>query len=296
MTESRFELRSVTKKFGKATALEDVSLSVTGKSIIGLVGKNGSGKTTLLRQITGLYLPTSGRCETFGVPTDKLGPGELSRIGAVQQDDIFPEWMKIRQLLGYVSHFYTQWDKELEQHLLDTLELDENQRVGTLSPGNKQKLSLIIATCHHPALLLLDEPLSDLDPIARQDVLESLLDQFRSDDVTIVISSHMLPELERIADRVVFLDRGRIIVDEDLDVLKEGYAEWVVSSKAGALPGEFGEEFVISAEGDRHRARLVVSDSPGLAEQFANRYSAEVEVRPLNLERIFALRGRRAGQ
>ncbi|MBA3655878.1 MAG: ABC transporter ATP-binding protein [Gemmatimonadaceae bacterium] len=293
MTESRFELRNVTKKFGKTIALEEASLSVTGKSIIGLVGKNGSGKTTLLRQITGLYLPTSGECNTFGVSTAKLGPKELSRIGAVQQDDVFLEWMKVSQLLGYVSHFYESWDKDLEQHLLDTLELNEDKRVGALSPGNKQKLSMIIATCHHPSLLLLDEPLSDLDPIARQTVLTSLLDQFRSDDVTIVISSHMLPELERIADRVVFLDRGRITVDEELDALKEQYAEWVVTQEEGNLPREFREEFVITAEGDARRARLFVSDSPGLADRFASHYSAQVETRPVNLEKIFAMLGRR---
>lgn len=292
---SRFVLTEVTKKFGKATALDSVSITVEGKSIIGLVGKNGSGKTTLLRHVTGLYLPTSGRCETFGVETAKLGPNELSRIGAVQQNDTFLEWMRIRQLLGYVSHFYDTWDKDLEQHLLTTLELDDSQRVGTLSPGNRQKLALIVASCHHPQLLLLDEPLSDLDPIARQSVLVSLLEQFRSDDVTIVISSHMLPELERIADRIVYLERGRIIVDSPLDDLKEQYAEWIVTSPEGKLPLLYAEAYVISAEGDRFRARVFVSNSPGESE-FASRYSADVEVRPLNLEKIFRLIAGRVGQ
>lgn len=292
---NRFVLTDVTKKFGKATALDSASLSVEGKSIIGLVGKNGSGKTTLLRHVTGLYLPTSGKCETFGVETAKLGPNELSRIGAVQQNDTFLEWMRIRQLLGYVSHFYDRWDKDLEQHLLTTLELDDSQRVGTLSPGNKQKLALIVATCHHPQLLLLDEPLSDLDPIARQNVLASLLDQFRSDDVTIVISSHMLPELERIADRIIYLERGQIIVDSPLDDLKEQYAEWIVTSSDGKLPLRYSEDYVVRAEGDRFRARVIVFKSRGAGE-FAARYSADIEVRPLNLERIFGLIAGRAGQ
>lgn len=286
---NRFELRNVTKKFGRQIALDSLSLAAEGKSIIGLVGKNGSGKTTLLRHLTGLYLPTSGECETFAVSTAKLGAAEMGRIGAVQQKDTFLEWMRISQLVGYVSHFYDRWDRDLEQHLIETLELDDSQRVGTLSPGNKQKLALIVATCHHPELLLLDEPLSDLDPIARQSVLTSLLDQFARDDVTIVISSHMLPEIERIADRVVFLEKGRLVVDAQLDDLKERYAEWIVTSPDGRLPSRFAESFVRSVDGDRFRARLIVEDQPGLADEFAARYAARVEVNPLNLDRLFSL-------
>jgi len=137
--------------------------------------------------------------------------------------------------------------------------------------------------------LLLDEPLSDLDPIARQDVLTALLDQFRNDDVTIVVSSHMLAELERIADRIVYLEAGRITVDADLDELRERYAEWIVTSPEGRLPQQYAEEYVISTEGDRHRARLFVRTSPGLETRFAGAYGARIEARPLNLERIFRL-------
>jgi ABC-2 type transport system ATP-binding protein len=284
-----FDLQNVTKQFGKTTALQNATMSASERSIIGLVGKNGSGKTTLLRHITGLYLPTSGECSTFGVPTAKLGAGEYSRIGAVQQDDAFLPWMRITEFLGYISHFYERWDKNLQNKLVRTLELDESKRVGTLSPGTKQKLALIAACCHHPELLLLDEPLSDLDPIARQDVLTSLLDQFRNDEVTIVISSHMLPEVERIADRIVLLDQGQVIVDANLDELKEQYAEWVVTSVDGSLPRHYREDFILSSEGDAHRARLFVSDAPGRSAQFGNSYNAQVESRPVNLDKLFGI-------
>lgn len=218
-----FELHNVSKRFGRVLALDSVTLAVPPRSIVGLLGKNGSGKTTLLRHVTGLHLPSSGRCVTFGCPSDKLGPAELSRLGMVSQRDYFVEWMRIRQLLRYIESFYQVWDRELEETLVAALDLDPDATVGTLSPGNAQKLALVLATCHHPQLLLLDEPLSDMDPIARGLVVEMLLSRFHDDDLTMVISSHMLQDIERIVERIVCLDQGRIIADAALPDLKERF-------------------------------------------------------------------------
>jgi ABC-2 type transport system ATP-binding protein len=284
-----FEFTDVTKRFGKTVALENVTYAAPSRSVIGLIGKNGSGKTTLLRHVTGLYLPTSGRCTTLGVPSAELGRAELSRIGVVDQHDTLLAWMRARQLLQYVSSFYERWDKELEKHLIRTLELDTDARVGAMSPGNSQKLGLVLATCHRPELLLLDEPLSDLDPIARQDVLTALLDYFRSDSATIVISSHLLHDIERIADRIVCMDRGHIVADAPLDDLKEGYAEWWVTSDGGELPSSFEEPFVISSTGNRYQSRVFVRDPDKHAAEFAATYGAVIESRPLGLEAVFRI-------
>jgi ABC-2 type transport system ATP-binding protein len=282
-----FQLEHVTKRFKKLVALDDVSLTVDRPSIIGLVGKNASGKTTLLRHVIGLYLPTSGHCTTFGTPTPDLGARELSRIGAVHQHERFLGWMTIYQLLKYVSSFYARWDTELEAHLVAKLELDRRAKVGTLSPGTVQKLALVMATCHHPELLLLDEPLSDLDAIARQDILTTLLDCFQQGEVTIVISSHLLHDVERIADHIVMIDRGRLVADAPLDELTERYAEWIVTSREGALPEHFAEHYVIAAAGDRFRASLIVREPAEHFEAFRAIHGVEAEHRPLNLERIF---------
>lgn len=290
-----FEFQNVTKKFGKTIALDDVTYAAPKQSVIGLIGKNGSGKTTLLRHVTGLYLPTSGECATLGVPTRNLGRAELSRIGVVNQHDTLLPWMRARQLVQYVSSFYDRWDQDLERRLVGALELDTEARVGAMSPGNAQKLALILATCHRPELLLLDEPLSDLDPIARQDVLTALLEYFRSDSPTIVISSHMLHDIERIADRIVCLDGGRLVADASLDDLKEGYAEWWVTSEQGLLPPRFLESFVLSSSGNRYTARVFVRDPVEHAGAFSSRYSATVESRPLGLEAVFRLLAHREG-
>lgn len=281
------EMRGVTKRYGRTVALDDVTVSIPRRSIVGLVGRNGSGKTTLLRHATGLVLPDEGECVTLGQPASRLGRRELTRLGAVHHDDRLLDWMRAGQLLRYVSSFYERWDGELERSLVAALELDPLARVGTLSPGTRQKLCLVLATCHHPELLLLDEPLGDLDPIARQAVLAMLLDRFSDDDMTIVISSHMLRDIEPVVDRLVCLDRGRVVADDALDEIRERHAEWIVTSPSGRLPGTYAEPFVLTAEGDAQRARLVVRDGDGQAPAFSARYEATIETRPLNLERLF---------
>ena len=220
---SYVELENVTKRFGSRVALDGVSLRIAEPSIVGLMGKNGSGKSTLLRHICGLQLPTAGVCRTLGVETARLDAPELSRIGIAHQHDNLIGWMRADRLISYVAGFYATWDTALEQRLVKLLEIDRDAGVATSSPGNRQKLSLMLAVCHHPTVLLLDEPLSDLDPIARRDVIDVLLEQFHGREVAIVISSHLLHDLERIADRIVCLDAGRVVADAPLDELKEQY-------------------------------------------------------------------------
>lgn len=285
-----FALKRVTKRFEDTVALADVTVSVPRHSIVGLIGRNGSGKSTLLRHVTGLLRPDAGECVTFDVQASKLRRAELARIGVVDQHAAFLEWMRAGQLVRYVSTFYEGWDRALERELMDVLEVEATSRVGALSPGNVQRLALVLATCHHPELLLLDEPLSDLDPIARQTLLGLLLDRFRSDDITIVISSHLLRDIEPIVSRIVCLHEGHVVADDDVDVLRERFAEWIVTSHGGRLPAAYDEAFVLSAHGDARRARLLVRDAtPSAAARFAAEHDATIETRPLTLEQIFPL-------
>lgn len=283
------EFRNLTKKFGSVTALEAVSLKIPTQSVVGLLGKNGSGKTTLLRHIIGLLLPTDGACVTLGVASDRLGADELSRIGMVHQENRFLDWMRVEQHLGYVASFYPRWDRDREGRLLKELELDRKAKVGRLSPGNAQKLAIILAVCHHPQLLLLDEPVSSLDPIAREKLLEFLLELVRDDTETIVISSHVLRDIEKVVDHIVCLDNGSTLLSGSLDDLQERFSEWIVTSKAGRLPVYFVEPFVLRAEGNSFQARVFVRDANGSLQTFKKKYEAEVEIKPLNLERMFPL-------
>ena len=284
------ETDGLTKTFSGARALDGVDLSLPRHSIIGLIGRNGSGKTTLVRHIVGLYLPTAGTCSTLGTPSHRLGPSELSRIGVVHQESRLMEWMKVGQHLRFVGSFYERWDRDLERRLLDELELDAGKRVGHLSGGDLQKLAVILAVCHRPQLLLLDEPLAGLDPIAREQVLDYLVETLDEETHTIVISSHILRDIERIVDRVVCLDRGRLKAHAALDQLQESYAEWEVRASKGALPERFAEPYVLSQDCSPRMARLVVR-RPSRSDQaaFEAEHSAEVSRKPLNLEALFPL-------
>ncbi|MGD8331446.1 MAG: ABC transporter ATP-binding protein [Acidobacteriota bacterium] len=286
--DNAFEVAKLTKRFGATTALDGITLAVPRQRIVGLIGRNGCGKTTLLNHVVGLQLADRGVCTTLGQPAEELGAEQLARIGMVWQDARFLDWMSVEQHIRYVAAFYERWDTAREKFLVDQLELDRTASVGALSPGNAQKLGIVLAVCHHPELLLLDEPMSALDPISREQVLAFLLELLQEDGATTVISSHVLRDIESIVDWIVCLDRGRVLVDASLDELQDRYHEWQVTS-LGPIAGAFPEPYVLSQRTNEHRAHLLVCDASELVEVFEGKYGVDVESRPLNLERIFPL-------
>ena len=286
---SAFETRALTKRFGTVTALDHVTLAVPEGSVAGLVGRNGGGKTTLLHHVTGFAVPTEGDCVTLGTSATRLGAAELGRIGVVHQEGRLLEWMTVRQHLRYVASFYTTWDRTREDRLVEALDLDPEAVVATLSPGNLQKVAVILAVGHHPSLLLLDEPTAGLDPIAREALLEVLLDLAREDGTTIVISSHLLHDVERVVDWLVCLEKGRLMENASLDDLKEVFAEWIVTTVDRALPDRFEEPFIVRQDVTKHQARLAVRNAADRSESFARRHGVAVESRPLNLDALFPL-------
>jgi len=282
-----FETDGLKKQFGDVTALDRVDLRVRRPSIVGLLGKNGSGKTTLIQHLMGQLLPGEGSVTTLGQPSAELDHDELLQIGYVPQEIRLLDWMSVEQHLRYVSCFYPEWDRERERRLLDELELDNATLVGALSTGNLQKLAIVLAVCHHPRLLVLDEPVSDLDPIVRVKLLEFLLEMMREDEATILVSSHVLRDVEKVVDRVICLDGGRVVTDAALDELKELYAEWLVVSNDGDLPERFSEPFVLAQEISGREARLLVKQGASEMERFRKAHGVEVTRRPLNLEEMF---------
>lgn len=286
-----FETREVNKLYGVKVALERVSVAVEAGSVVGLIGRNGSGKTTLLHLLTGLLLPSNGEVRTLGVSSAKLEDATLAEIGYAQQEGRFIEWMTVADHLTYIASFYPRWDRSLEARLTRELELEPELGavVATLSPGNRQKLGLLLAVCHRPRLILLDEPMASLDPIARRRFLAHVLGLVREQGSTIVISSHALTDLEKVVDSVICLERGKVRSQGPLDELLESYAEWVLTGPGGALPKAFSEPFVRHQEVDGQRARLLVRRSEISVESFAQRYGVEVAERPLRLEEIFPL-------
>jgi ABC-2 type transport system ATP-binding protein len=283
------EADHLTKRFDATTALNDVTFSFPEGHIAGLLGRNGSGKTTLLHHFVGMLLPSAGECRTLGMPGRDLGDSELSRIGFVPQTPRLIEWMTVEQHLRYLGSFYHRWDRTRLGRLQSELALPSRPRIGTLSVGDRQKFAVISAVCHHPSLLLLDEPFSALDPIVRERMLTLLIELAREDESTIVVSSHILHDVEKVIDWVICLDEGRLTVNAPLDELQERYAEWTVTTRAGNLPARFDEPCVLAQESDGHAARLLVLN-PGLNEAgFRAGHDVDLVARPLNLEQLFPL-------
>ena len=290
MGDVMFEASGLTKEFGELTALRDVSLSLSGPSIIGLIGRNASGKTTLLRHIVGLQLPTRGQARTLGVATRSLQHEQLARIGVVTDAPTFIRWMSVGRQLEYLSGFYQRWDSVRQSHLLDLLDLDVHADISGLSTGSAQKLAIVAALCHHPDLILLDEPVSNLDPIARDQFLKLLLDVVQEDRATIVISSHVLHDIESTVDWIVCLNNGTVAADAALDDLKDKYAEWRVLARTRDLPDRFADAFVVrQTVMEPRRARLVVRTADADVLAFQHAHDADVEVAPLNLQGLFPI-------
>ena len=282
--------RALTQHFGHRAALRNISLALPAGRIIGLLGRNRAGKTTLLHIAAGLLPPTAGECTTLGTPSGKLDTPQLARLGLVQQEGRYLEWMTVRQHLDFNASFYPSWDRDLERRLLEALELEPARKIVQLSPGDRQKVGILLATCHRPTLLLLDEPMSALDPIVRRRLLDFLLELLREDGTTVVISSHILNDVEKIVDWIVALEAGELVENSPFDLLQESYAEWTLASATGALPAAFAEPFVLSHQGNAHQAVLRVRTSePEAAARFAASYRAEIRTRPLNLDEMFPL-------
>ena len=168
--EFLIEVSSLAKSFKENTVLKNLNFKIKPGHIIGLVGPNSSGKSTLLRHLIGMRSPSQGGCLTFGVEAVDLTPEQLCDIGYVAQEPELMNWMSCREIINYVAAHYQTWNKDLEKHLVDLFKLNLKQKVGVMSPGQRQKLSILLAVAYKPKLLILDEPASALDPRFTQTV------------------------------------------------------------------------------------------------------------------------------
>jgi len=283
------EIRELSKRFGRTQALDRVDLTISRGTIIGLLGANGAGKSTLLRHIIGLYLADAGTCTTFGVDAAKLSPAELGRIGYVHQEGELLEWMTVAQLIRYVAAYYDNWNSDLEARYIADFGIETNKRVGTLSPGQRQKVSILLAIGFEPELLLLDEPASALDPIARGRFLDLLLQFIQDENRTIIISSHILSDVEKVIDHAIIMRDGRIVCDSSFDTLREEFARVTLTSLNGPMPEKLDIENIIACRRNDTQAVLTVRDIPhDTLTAKAKALHCDIEIKALSLEEIYA--------
>ena len=231
------EISNLTRRFGDKTALASVSLSLRRGGVYGLVGANGAGKTTLIRHILGMMRAESGIVRVFGRDPVADPVGVLSRLGYLSEENDLPGWMSVGELVRYSRAFYPAWDEAYAEELRQSFALDSTAKIKNLSKGQKARAGLLIALAHRPELLVLDEPSSGLDPLVRKDILGAILRTIADEGRTVLFSSHLLEEVEQVADHVTMINRGSIILSAPLGEIKAAH-------RIGALTPSLDEIFV----------------------------------------------------
>ncbi len=215
------EIHRVTRQFGNKIALNDLSLTVPRGGVFGLIGGNGAGKTTLIKHVLGMLKAQSGSVRVFGLDPVQNPVGTLGRIGYLSEERDLPNWMRVGELMRYTQAFFPNWDENYAEELREAFDLDGNARIKNLSRGQRARAGLLVALAHRPELLVLDEPSSGLDPVVRRDILGAIIRTIADEGRTVLFSSHLLDEVERVADRVAIIHQGRILLTAPMDEIKD---------------------------------------------------------------------------
>jgi ABC-2 type transport system ATP-binding protein len=281
------KIENVEKRFGKKQVLKGLSLDVPAGSVVGLLGKNGCGKTTLMKCALGLLKPQAGKITVFGEDAWDLSETVKARIGYVAQVSTYYYWMKVGDVVDYTASFYPNWDTSLTQKMIKDWELNPNDSAMRLSEGQKQRLAIVLALGHQPDLLILDEPVASLDPIGRRQFLKTILEAVADKECTVLFSSHITSDLERIADRVAILNDGKVIFTGETDGLKDSVKLLKVTCR-GSRPAQWEAPGVLRVKSVEDRAFVYINGySEDLRQQLEQRWNATIEVADLNLEDIF---------
>jgi ABC-2 type transport system ATP-binding protein len=223
MSDSVIYISELSRTFGTNAALASVSLVLPRGAVYGLVGANGAGKTTLIKHILGLLRAESGSVRVFGLDPVADPVDVLSRIGYLSEENDLPAWMRVEELIRYSRAFYPAWDDAYAEELRQKFALDPTAKIKSLSKGQKARVGLLLALAHRPELLVLDEPSSGLDPIVRRDILGAVIRTIADEGRTVLFSSHLLDEVEEVADHVTMINKGTIVLSAPLDTIKASH-------------------------------------------------------------------------
>ncbi len=285
MNSMPLEMTGVTKRYPDKNALDGLNFSVPSGKVVGLLGRNGAGKTTLLECALGLREIDLGEIRLLGETPMSLSDSARSRVSYVpQQTDLF-EWLTASQMLAFFKAFYTRWNDGKVSALLDRWSIPLATPIGKLSGGEKQRLAIVRALAHDPDFLLLDEPVASLDPAGRRDFLRELVERTIDRETTVVFSTHILSDLERVASDVAIMGAGKIILQQPLDTLAEQTHRVIGPTEliANNLPGK-----VLSRQQDRAgSSNLLVTSTDDDGRAISQLRERGVRVEPVSLEDLF---------
>lgn len=287
MSEMVLSLKGIKKSYEENKVLRGINFSVSRGTIMGLVGKNGAGKSTMIKCLLGLLKPDQGEAAVFGEPSWNLSVKAKHRIGYVPQTASSFSWMKVESMLDYTGSFYDHWNTEKVETLLKEWDLDGYAKIGTLSEGERQKLAIIQAMGHEPDVFILDEPVASLDPVARRKFIKQLIELNISEGKTVLFSTHITSDLERVAADIALLKDGLISFEGDLATLKDRVLRLRIQS-GKPLPEPLPIPHIINSSIEGSTAVVTVD---GLDDReirnVEKQLSAVVTTEHLNLEDIF---------
>jgi ABC-2 type transport system ATP-binding protein len=277
-------VKGLTKSYKNQAVLKGLSWEIDQGDVVGLLGKNGAGKSTLLKSILNISDMDSGEISIFGEPSNQLSSKNKARIGYVPQENDEISWLSVKDLINFRKQFYAIWSDEKVTELVSRWEIDLTKKIAELSPGQVQRVLIILALAPMPELLIFDEPAASLDPAGRRDFLKEILTLVSDEKITVIFSTHITSDLERIANKVAILDKGEICYFNDLDATKESVVRLTVHCKKEqkiTIPYLLGGK--LHSQGQYG----VVSqlDQAWLAEM--KKQAVEVTINPMGLEDIF---------
>ena len=287
MNGTAIAMAGLTHCFGKRTAVDGLRLKVPTGTVCGFLGRNGAGKTTTIQVLMNLLQPTAGRVEVLGLDPARDFLELRRQVGYVAENPVLYGWMKVRELVWFTGQFYDTWNPDKVEGLIDRFGLDPEQKVKHLSRGMNAQLALALALGHEPRLLILDEPAMGLDVLVRRDFLESIIGLIQEEGRTVFLSSHLVHEVERVADRVAIIHQGRLVAEGTVDEVKQSVKRVVVRlcDEAGELTGIAGLRQV-QGEGAQ-RLLTVVGYGEAQAAQIETQGGRVVDVLDLSLEEAF---------
>lgn len=261
------EIKNLKKRYDDNFSLGDINLSIPSGYVIGLIGENGAGKTTLIKSILNIINIDAGEIKIFNKDSKKYDSLIKEDIGIVLDNIFFPELLTAGDIDTIMKDLYKTWDKELFYKYLNDLNLPNNKKIKTLSKGMRKKLEIITALAHHPKLLILDEPTSGLDPVVRDDILDIFLNFIKDENHTILLSTHITSDLEHIADKIIFIDKGQIILNKSKDELLDNYG--ILKCDIDTFD-KISKEDIISYKKNKYNYEILVSDRNKMLKKYKN--------------------------